>query len=362
MPQSLPPMPQGLEARWLTEALRVPFDLAEGVTVADVRREPVGEGVGMMSELCRLHLNYSGAAPRAQSSIIAKYPSQNATNRGVAMSYHLYEREVRYFLELDPQTDAVTPEIYRATLDGDNFVILMEDLNTYRTGDQIVGADLRDTQVAVDALAKLHAAFWGSVSAIEWVPHVAASYHAQNMCDLVDVGWKAMSGAFDSVLTDEVAGLGERFKAALPRLQRYMDADPVTLVHGDFRMENLMYGQASGHHDVAIIDWQGPLLGRGMQDVALFLGQSTQTEVRRAHEADLIGRYLDGLAAQGVGDYTFEQAWLDYRMACLHNWSYVAVVSGTLDSSNARAFAWMSQMVARQVAATEDLALIELMP
>ena len=58
-------------------------------------------------------------------------------------------------------------------------------------------------------------------------------------------------------------------------------------------------------------------------------------------------------------DYPFATAWEDYLQAMLYNWCYVAVVSGTLDASNARAFAWMSQMVARQVAATDDHRLME---
>ena len=83
------------------------------------------------------------------------------------------------------------------------------------------------------------------------------------------------------------------------------------------------------------------------------LGQSTRTDVRRAHERDLVKQYAADLRSLGV-DYSFAQAWQEYLAALLYNWCYVAVVSGTLDASNERAFAWMSQMVARQVAATND--------
>ena len=38
-------------------------------------------------------------------------------------------------------------------------------------------------------------------------------------------------------------------------------------------------------------------------DVALLLGQSTRTEVRRDAERELIERYAAGLAASGVPDY-----------------------------------------------------------
>ena len=97
-----------------------------------------------------------------------------------------------------------------------------------------------------------------------------------------------------------------------------------------------------------------------MVDVALILAQSTRTEVRRQHERSLLARYVDGLVALGVDHYDAQVAWDDYRQAMLYNWVYVAVVAGTLDVHNEKAFAWMSQMVSRQSAATTDLAVFDL--
>ena len=130
---------------------------------------------------------------------------------------------------------------------------------------------------------------------------------------------------------------------------------PITLCHGDFRMENLLYGIQPEHHAVALIDWQGPLKGRGMFDVALFLGQSTKVEVRQSDEKHILERYLDGLVKRGVSGLSFDDLWKDYQSCMLYDWVYTAVVAGTLDSSDERSFAWMSQMIARQVAASDDL-------
>jgi len=349
----LPALPDGLTPEWMTQALQYCGLLPESAAVTAVERQQVGEGVGMMSELSRLVLTYEGAARDAPSSFIAKYPSQNPTNRGVAMSFNLYEREVRYFAELEPLTTAYSPAAYIAEIQGDNFLLLLQDLGEYRTGDQIEGADLDDTAAAVAELAKLHAAFWNKVDTIDWIPHIFQSYHADNMQAGTAGGWGNMVAVFGEFLSEEVAQLQPRFSAALPGLQQQMDSAPITLIHGDYRMENFLFGTRPEHHKLAIIDWQGPLLGRGMVDVALVLGQSTRTEVRRAHEQALIRQYVSDLQALGV-DYAFEQAWQEYLSALLYNWCYVAVVSGTLDASNERAFAWMSQMVSRQVAATYD--------
>ena len=362
MPHPLPPMPSGITREWLTLALQEQGVLANNVSIAKLDVLQVGEGVGMMSELSRLVPTYDGPAANAPRSLVAKYPSQNPTNRQVAMSFNLYEREVRYFAELDALTTAVCPVAYLAELDGDNFIILMEDMADYRVGNQIDGATLAETELAIDELAKLHGAFWNKVDDIGWIPHVYGSQHAANMIAGTESGWEKMVATFGDFLSAPVLAMRTDIQSSIAPLQAFLDRPPITLAHGDYRMENFLYGTQPGHHPLAIIDWQGPLLSRGMQDVALLLGQSTQTEVRREYERDLLKRYLRGLARLGVTDYEFAEAWTDYRHALLYSWAYATVVSGTLDATNERGYAWMSQMLARQVAATEDHNLIDLLP
>jgi len=83
--------------------------------------------------------------------------------------------------------------------------------------------------------------------------------------------------------------------------------------------------------------------------------------VRRAHERDLIQRYVDGLGANGIGDYSFDEAWADYRMGVLYIWVFATVIAGTLDPTNERGNAWMSQMVKRNCIAIEDLSCLDLL-
>ena len=105
--------------------------------------------------------------------MIAKYTSSNPTNREIAISYNLYERESRYFAELDRFADIVTPQIYHSFTDGQGMLILMEDLSDYAVGRQVVGATLEQTELAIDELAKLHGAFWNRIEELDWVPGIA---------------------------------------------------------------------------------------------------------------------------------------------------------------------------------------------
>jgi aminoglycoside/choline kinase family phosphotransferase len=353
---ALPNFPEGFTPEFLNRVLEFP------ATITGVTQSVVGEGTGMMAEIARLDLAYGESGSNAPSSVIAKFSSQNPTNREVALLYNLYERESRYFAELDPLTQARCPEVYFTALDGENLIILMEDMGDYEVGDQTIGATLEQTELAIDELAKLHAAFWEKVDALEWVPGIANSYHADNMRNLATSGWDPMVEIFGDFIPEHIRGHKDAFIRAIPALQDERMAAPITLSHGDFRMENLLYGVKPEHHPIVIIDWQGPLKSRGMFDVALFLGQSTKTEVRRQHEKDLIGRYTEGLKRNGVPDVTFDAIWDDYLHCMLYDWVYTAVVAGTLDATNEKAFAWMSQMIARQVAASDDLDLFALLP
>jgi aminoglycoside/choline kinase family phosphotransferase len=357
----LPEMPDGITPEWLTDILQANGCAPVGVRIRSIRKTRVGDGIGMMSELARLHLDWSAIEPDLPATLIAKYSSTNPTNRAVAMNFHVYEREVRYFAEVDQQTTASTPRCYLSTMEGENFLILMEDLGDYRIGSQAAGANRADTELAIDELAKLHAPFWNNVGEFGWVPHVADSYHAANMEAFARSGWDQMIAVFGDHVPDVLTRRRDDFLDAIPAMQARMNRPPITFVHGDFRLDNLLFAATPGHAPVVILDWQGPLLSRGMFDVALFLGQNVLTDVRRQHERELVRRYVHGLAAFGV-DYPYETAWEDYLEALMFQWVYATVVSGALDTSHPDTFAWMSQMIARQAAATADHRLLERLP
>ena len=358
---SLPKFPEGFSADFLNLTLSEKF-LPSGISIQEVFAEPLAEGTGMMADISKLTFKYNTEPAHLPFSVIAKYASENSTNREVAMNMNLYERETRFADELDPQTDARCPAFYYCALDGDNFLILMEDLSDYEVGDQAIGANLEQTELAIDELAKLHSAFWDKTSTLKWVPGIAKSSHADNMRNWSRTGWDPMVKAFGEFVPESVRNHRDRFLESVPALQLERMSGPNTLCHGDFRMPNLLFGVDPSHHPLAILDWQGPLIAKGMFDVALLLGQNTKTEIRQKEEKQLLDRYREGLENHGVEGLTFKFIWDDYRRCILYNWVYAAVVAGTLDPTNEVGKAWMGQMVARQSSASEDLEVFDLLP
>jgi aminoglycoside phosphotransferase (APT) family kinase protein len=80
------------------------------------------------------------------------------------------------------------------------------------------------------------------------------------------------------------------------------------VVHGDFRLDNLLFGGPR----VAVVDWQTVKIGPALSDVAYFIGSALLPEVRRDHEAALVRSYHHQLAEAGV-TLPWDECWADYR-------------------------------------------------
>tara|TARA_B110000879_G_C11128887_1_gene495123 strand:+ start:716 stop:1774 length:1059 start_codon:yes stop_codon:yes gene_type:complete len=322
---------------------------------------PMGEGVGMMSSMSIIELEWEGST-NLPSSLVLKLAAENETNRTVSQQFNLYLKEVSYYKDLAPRTTARSPRIYASEIDEEhNFFLLMEDVSSYRMGSQVEGATVEECELCIDFLINLHASFWNQLNGISWLPNMSGSDNAKNMALGCEAGWPQLQEIFGNFVPDNIEAERERYLEAVPRLQTQLDQHPTTLIHGDFRMDNMLFGQAPEHDSLLVVDFQGALKGNGIHDVAYLLSHSAKTEVRREHERNLIERYSSGLINAGVKDYSFEKAWNDYRIGVLYSWTVAVVIAGTMDPANDRGFAWMSKMVERNGTAINDLDCLSLL-
>jgi hypothetical protein len=315
----------------------------------------------MMSGLARLSVTYSqGNGP---ANLICKMPAGHEANRAVAETFHLYKREVLFYRDVAPRSQAYTAHVYYAAIDGHDFSLLLEDLSAYDLGDQITGCTLEQTQGDIDWLAPHHASLWGRTDepTLDFLPEVSTSYSSEGLAQGCAFDWDPMVEYFGHVVPPHIAALKDRYLSALPKLFSWMATPPLTVIHGDFRMDNLFFAASPGQEPLIAVDWQGSLRGRASQDVAYFLSGSVPTELRRQHERALIKRWHAGLVANGVTGYSEHDAWEDYRRAVLYDWVMAVVIAGTLDPSNERGRQWISVMLERSIAAIDDLGLIDLL-
>ncbi len=358
------PLPQSfadLSPAWLTQALRS-TRAVKAATVVTCDKETIGVGVGFMGQLARCRLTYDRAEPGAPASIVAKLPAPAAENRAIADLFDFYEHETSFYRELAGQTPVRTPALYYGDFDpeGKKFVLLLEDLPP-STVDQVAGCGASEAGLAMGELAKVHGAWWEDprLGALSWVPWSNYDVRAQAAQGAYLQAWGPFVQYFGGGLPPAMLELGEKFGPKAAAVLDGFGGSPWTLVHGDYRLDNLFFG-ADG--SLTVIDWQIVSRGRGAFDVGYFITGSLTAVDRRALEMDLLREYHGRLLAAGVKGYDFDRLFEDYRRAVLFSFLYAVIVLGQLDTNNERGLAVFEATLERTVTAILELNAGEMLP
>jgi aminoglycoside phosphotransferase (APT) family kinase protein len=149
-------------------------------------------------------------------------------------------------------------------------------------------------------------------------------------------------------------GIEERLATNIIPLMGELSRRPWTMMHGDFRLDNLLFPPLPDGEAIAVIDWQITSRGRGAFDLGYFFCTSMEADVRRKHERDLMDLYFATLVDGGVTDYSREELLRDYRIATLFSLVYTVITLGSLDMGNERGLALFKALLSRNIAAIAD--------
>lgn len=304
--------PESISPEWLTQVLIQCGALRTGKVTA-VEQKIIG--TGKMGDNIRLSLTYSGDND-APASLVAKLPAADETARGMAGALGAYHKEVMFYRELAQLSDMSTPKIYLALVDdsGSNFIILMEDLAPAEPGSQLVGESPRHARQALIEAAKLHASFHDNDELLskDFISQTDADGAAFGQ-ELLQQNWPGFIARFGHDLSEQCIAFGDQYVASHAKwVVGYQG--PKTLIHGDFRTENLLF---SGNARATAVDWQTLMKSCGLADVAYFLGGSMTTEDRREHEQELVEYYRQCLQDAGVS-CSADSCWQQYREFSMH--------------------------------------------
>jgi aminoglycoside/choline kinase family phosphotransferase len=298
---------------WLTDALRYAGAL-EHAAVNEATGSRVG--MGQMANTVRFQLTYDRAERSAPDTVVVKIPSTDARSRQVAARMDSYLKEVNFYQHVAPTVRVTVPRCFFADIDdsGTEFVLLLDDLTPGESCDQMSGCTVQQAALAIDQLAALHASGWRR-------PDLERNAVLRRGIDVGIAAARMMPDTLMGMFRDRYAALlkpaymtvAERFAAGI---DKFVDAlqQPLTVMHGDFRLDNLIFAGRAGAVPLTVLDWQVVSLGPGMLDTAYFLGASLTPDVRRTHEDQLVRRYHRALCTGGVNDYSWEQCWQDYRL------------------------------------------------
>ena len=336
---SFPILPEQMTASWLESVL--------DVAIVNVEVKPISEGTGFAGSVYRVHLNYGGSGVELPDALIWKTVSGDERTREFLTTLGAYEREARFYGQLASDIE-MAPRTYFSGFDSDSgtFCLITEDVSYMRPCDQIEGCTFEEASAVTQDMAKFHSTFWTELpdERLNWVPAFdGGSGYFKRMHS---VAWRRLERSFDHV----PPGLIEAAHKVAPRVSEIkwrLSQSPVTLVHGDLRLDNVFLGDSSRRECMKLIDWQAIRLGRGMYDLAYFLSTSVPVDLRRTKQDELIAMYLESLSSNGVTEYTLEDCNEDFRWALLDIVTFVGVIGSTLDFQSDRGLELANTIMSR---------------
>jgi hypothetical protein len=344
---------------WVTDALLASGALAPDSRVSALAARDLGEGRGMTGSVWRVSLEYEGPATSAPRTLIVKLSATDDTYRDYLANYESYSREVRLYNEIAPTMLVTTPQSHRSLVsdDGRVCVMLLEDFSDHRAGDQLAGCSETDARHCVIALARLHASNWEMSPFPAWLDPRSGAM-GEGRVAVIPRAWARMVEKYATILPRAVRDAAAQYSRVFPLLQDWARRPPVTIRHGDFRLDNILFGAEPTPEALVFIDWQGTTVGRGMADVAYFLTQSMPAANRRLWERELLGLYGRELADHGIQDA--DATWGQYRLGALYNLALAAGIA-VYDPADERGATFVRTAVGRAGDAIEDLDLMSLL-
>lgn len=338
-------MPSPIDASWLAAATRWELDV--------IGAEPIGAGIGLLGAVWRVRL---AGAPVA--SVIVKLPSTDPATAAIVEQFGYGRREAGTYRELLAGHDDLPAPRCHAVVDtaaGPAFVL--EDLGDHRAGDQLAGATREELLEVARLAAQVHAAFWemDRLTMLPWLPGPADDVIA-GYGRLFTWTWPGATAALAASAPEVPASHLVAAERAMARFDEVIAAfaqAPHTLVHGDLRLDNILFAPDARGRTVAV-DWQLAARGRGPYDLAFLLAGSAEPEVRRAAEADVLQTYADELARRGVAGYGLDEVRLDYRRGLVMNLPNPVTALVAVPPGNERGRRLLTRNLVRALAAVAD--------
>ena len=326
----------GVTAAWLGDVLERP--------VATVDTSPIGTG----QTGCTYRLVLDDG-----TTLVAKTGAEDPSVRE-RVAYG-YRAELAFYRDLAPTLDVPVPHVHAAvaTDDCSQFVLLMDDLAPAVQGDQIAGTTADVVVAGARALAGLHGPRWCDPAwkdlDILTMPLVDEQ-SAQGMGDLARMAADTFLATLGPRLAEEDRATFDAFPKAVPE---FLLARPerFALLHGDFRLDNLMLHPDGG---VTVVDWQTLTVGLPARDLAYWVSTSLDPEARRRTEQDAVAAYHSAVGVEGYDLATCEE---DYRAGQLHTLLIVAL-GWAFTTQTERGGDMMTVMARRSCAALRDLGVL----
>ena len=307
------PVPETLEEAlspaWLTSALGSRFP---GIEVIAVTPGPV---ISRVSTNARFRIDCAGGTPEGLASdLCAKgyFTEVGRAFRQVGVS------EAWFYRDVAASTGLRTLRTVYAEVDASmgTGVVISEDVVAQGATFLDARSDYTPEQAAesLEELAKLHAATWGDPV------HAGAACLASRLPTYLERrGVEDIAGNFEgpigSAVPEEIRDASRLADAFRLLAAETGSVSPWSVIHGDAHVGNV-YLDPSGRP--SFVDWQLVQRGPWYLDVGYHIASALTIEDRRHVERDLMGHYLERLAAGGIEAPSWDAAWRGVRRGIVY--------------------------------------------
>jgi Ecdysteroid kinase-like family len=350
----IPRCPGDVTYEWLSAVLSsgsTPVELS-GADVAAI-------GTGQTGATFRVSARYVTNPDRLPDTFVIKLPAQDDTVRDrVTIGY---QSECAFYTSVADRVRVPTPQCFYCEISEDAlaYALLLADQALAVQGDQIAGCGEQEARLAVTALAGLHGPSWCDPVWLDLPGIVFARPDEASAKGLGDVARMSTDITLDKLGDRMSTADRETFTAAMGLVRPWLlaDQDRFALLHGDYRLDNMLfYPNASG---VTVVDWQTLGVGLPARDLAYFTATSLKPELRSAIEKDLVGEYHRALLSYGVTGYDRETCWHDYRFG-MPQALLISALGFAFATSTDRGDDMVLAMLARGCKAIRDLGTLDL--
>ena len=273
------------------------------------------------------------------------------------------ETELHFYQEIAPLVELPTHRLYYGSVNPETSksVLLLEDVSSGWGGDDVTGSSPGQERLAVQHLAKFHASWWDDprVDEFSWLPSI--NRNVSLLQEAYQRAWDIFAGKFGHHLPPSLREVAGQFVNNVAHIKNQLADRPTTILHGDFRLDNLFFGPPEAGPPLIVIDWQGAHKGPGASDIAYFQAFCLEPDHRRSVEIDLIKNYHDALVANGVRGYDFDQCRHDYRLSMFEPLGVLVMAGAYLDFASERGRALAAVGIQRLSAAMADHRMGELL-
>ena len=351
---SIPRYPADVTPEWLSTALSqrgTPVEVS-GVDIAAI-------GTGQTGATYRVRAAYASDPAGLPPTFVIKLPAQDDTVRDRVVIG--YRSECAFYASVADRVQVPTPQCFYCEISEDamDFALLLADQAPAVQGDQLAGCGEREARLAVTALAGLHAPSWCDPV---WLDFPGIAFGRPDQAAASGMGEVARMSADITLekLGDRLSAEDrDTFSTAMGLVEPWLLAeyDRFALLHGDYRLDNMLFDPDRTR--VSVVDWQTLGVGLPARDLAYFTATSLKSQLRAAIEEDLVTDYHRALTGCGVTDYDRETCWRDYRLGVLQA-PLISALGFAFAAATERGDDMVLTMLTRGCQAIRDLGTLEL--